>query len=79
MTALERRRAVDQFVLKALVVSLTVVMLDVLGDRPSEMAFTERNHAVEALVFDRADEALRVGVRVGRPKRRLHHADPGLS
>jgi hypothetical protein len=50
-------------------IPLTMVMFDLLGNRPSEMAFTERDHAVEAFVFDRAHEALRPGICVGRLKR----------
>jgi hypothetical protein len=48
------RRAGDQFVLKALMISLAVVMLDVFGNRSAEMTFAKRNHAVEALVFTHA-------------------------
>ena len=54
-------------------------MLDVLRNRPSKMAFAEGDHAMETLFLDRAHEALRVGIRVGRLKRRLHHADPCLA
>jgi hypothetical protein len=74
-----RGGALDLFAFKALVIPLTVVVLDVLRDSPAEMAFTERNHAVETLMLDRAYEALRIGVRVRRLKRRPHHTDPGLA
>src|SRR6266852_8231591 len=73
-----RGRALDQLVRKALVISLTVVMLDVLRDRPAEMTFAERDHSAETLFLDRAHEALRVRIRVGCLERRLHHADPRL-
>jgi hypothetical protein len=43
------------------------------------MTFAERNHPVEALLFDRPHEALRVGIRIWRPVWRLHDADPGLA
>src|SRR5438132_1037101 len=43
------------------------------------MTFAERDHPVEALVLDRAHKALRIGICIGRLKRRLHHADPGVA
>jgi hypothetical protein len=52
MTALERRRAVDQFVLKALVVSLTVVMLDVLGRRTLLSEFRRDEHVQRLIVSE---------------------------
>jgi hypothetical protein len=35
-------------------IRLAVVVLDELGECPSWMAFSERDHLVEALVLDRA-------------------------
>ena len=40
--------------------ALCVVMSDVLADEFSQVLLTQRDDAVEALLFDRADEALRV-------------------
>lgn len=40
----------DQFVLKPLVIALTVVVLDVFGHRSAEMTFAERDHAVQTLL-----------------------------
>ena len=37
------------------------------GQRPSKVAFTERDHAIEAFLSDRAYEPLRIGIAVGRP------------
>src|SRR6266850_383628 len=71
--------ALDQLVSEALVIPLTVVMLDELGDRPVEMTLTERDHQVEALLVDRTYEALRVGIRIGRLVWGLRDADPGLT
>ena len=71
--------AVDQFVAQALVILLTVVMLGVLRNRPAEMTFAERDHSAETLFFDRAHEALRVGIRIRRLKWRLHYANPDLA
>jgi len=59
-----------------LVIPFTVVVLDEPRNGPAEMTFADRNHSAETLFLDRAHEALRVGIRVGRLKRRLHHADP---
>jgi hypothetical protein len=38
--------------------------------------FPHRNDPIEAFVFDRADEALRVRIRVGRTLENEHHLDP---
>jgi len=37
-------------------IPLTVVVLDVLRNRPPEMTFPERDHAMETLVLERAHE-----------------------
>jgi hypothetical protein len=76
---LPRWCAIDELVIKALVVAFAVVVLDELRDRSVEMTSAERDDTVEALVLDRAYKALCVGIRVGRLKRRLHHADPGFA
>src|SRR4051812_17833031 len=76
---LERECAFDQLVRKALMIPLTVIMLDVLGDRPAEVTFAERDHPIEALVLDRAHEPFGIRIRIRRLKRRLHDADPGLA
>ena len=70
-----RRRALNQFVREALVIPLTVVVLDVLRNRPPEMTFAERDHAMETLVLERAHEPLRVGIRVGCLTRCLHDSE----
>src|SRR5262245_2334836 len=43
---------------QALVIPLTVVGRDALRNRPPEMTFAERDHAIETLVLDRAHERL---------------------
>ncbi len=73
-----RWRARDQDVLDPLMIPLPVVMFEVLCHRPSQMTFAERDHPVEALFFDRSHEPFGMGIRIGRPIRRLHHADPGV-
>ena len=42
-------------------------MLDVLVDEASEMALTERHHAIETLILDRPDEPLRIRVEIRTP------------
>jgi hypothetical protein len=79
MASTTRWRAVDEFVAESLVIPLPMVMLDELGDRPAEMTFTERDDPAQTFVLDGPYEALRVRVRVGRLKRRLHHSDPRLT
>jgi hypothetical protein len=60
-----RRRARDQCVLDPLVIPLVVIVRDVFGDCPSKMPLAERNQPIEALLIDRAHEALGVGIRIG--------------
>src|SRR5262249_11097717 len=67
-------RALNHCVLQALVIAIAMIMLDELGDRPAEMALTERNHPVEALLLHGPDEPFRMG-RVRRLKVRLHDAE----
>ena len=59
-------------------ISLTMIVLDKFRDRPSEVPFTERNHPIETFLFDRAHEALRVGVGIRRLERRLYNVDTSL-
>jgi hypothetical protein len=44
--------AVDQFIAEALMVALAMIVRHELGERATEMPLTERNHAVQALLFD---------------------------
>ena len=52
----------QELVVESLVVSLTMVMLDVLVDDEAHMPLAERDDAMEALFFDRPDEPLGIGV-----------------
>ena len=48
------RDSVNQFICKALMITLAMVVLDVLGDRAPEMALAERFDPIEAfLLIDR--------------------------
>ena len=43
-------------------VSLSMVVLDILVNEPSEVALPQRDHSIEALVLDRPDKPL--GIRI---------------
>ena len=62
--SLDRRspERLNQFVADALMVPLAVVVGHEVGNGAPKVAFTERDHAIEALLLDRSHEALRVGV-----------------
>jgi hypothetical protein len=59
----------DQGVVEPLMVPFSVIVLDILGDRPSKMPFTQRYNPVKTLTLDRQNESLGECVGVGR---RLH-------
>jgi hypothetical protein len=48
------RHMVDEFVPEALVVALTMIVLDELGERPSQVVFAERDDPAQTLVLDRS-------------------------
>ena len=54
---------------------LGVVMLDVLVDQMIEMTLAEDHEVVEALLFDRLDPPLGIGVEHWRPWLEFEHAD----
>ena len=60
-------------------IPFAMVVLDVLVDEASEMAFTERNHAVETLLFDRPDEPFGIGVEIRTPSREPYRVDTAAS
>ena len=53
-------------------IAFTVIVGEKFGHRPAKVAFTERDHLVQAFLLDRADKALRVGIAVRRTERCLH-------
>ncbi len=67
----------DQPIIDPLVIPLPVIMSGVLASRFPKRPFSEEDHPVEALVLDRSDETLRVGVQVGRPVRQAYGLDIG--
>ena len=48
----------QELVVESLVVSLTLIMLDVLVNDEAQMPLAERDDTMEALLFDRPDEPL---------------------
>ena len=59
-----RWRSLQELVVESLVVSLTLVMLDVLVDDEAHMPLAERDDTMEAPFFDRPDEPLGRGVEI---------------
>ena len=62
--AYRRWRSLQELVVESLVVSLTMVMLDVLVDDEAPMPLAERDDTMEAVFFDRPDEPLGIGVEI---------------
>jgi hypothetical protein len=54
----------QQDIAPPLVVSLSVEMLDIFAQCPSQRALTEENHLGQALLLHRPDPALRIGIQV---------------
>lgn len=73
------RLPVNQLAGEALMVPLGMVVRDELANRAAKMAFTERDHAIEALLSDRSNEPLRVGVTVGCAEWRPMTRTPSFS
>ena len=62
--AYRRWRSLQKLVVESLVVSLTLIMLDVLVNDEPQMPLAERDDTMEALLFDRPDEPLGIGVEI---------------
>ena len=54
----------QKLVVEPLVISLTLIMLDVLVNDEPQMPLAERDDTMEALLFDRPDEPLGIGVEI---------------
>ncbi len=63
-----RRRTIDERVAEFLMVSFTKLMGVEFAKCATEMPLSERNEAVEAFLFDRTYEPLRVRVAIRRPE-----------
>jgi hypothetical protein len=66
MRHLDDRRARDEAIAESLVVPFTVTVFNVLRHGVPEVPLSDRNQAVQALFFDRPDEAFRVRIRIRR-------------
>lgn len=62
-----------------MVIPLAMVVIDECLEGLPKVTLAERHHSIEALIFDGRDEPFGVGVRVGRPKRRLHNVHSGIA
>ena len=69
----------DQSVVETLMIPLRVIMGDEVVGSPAERSFTEEDHAVKTLVFDRSDKSFGIGVQVGRARRQADHLDAGIA
>jgi hypothetical protein len=61
----------QQDVALSLVISLSMVMLDIFAQRPTQRALSNEDHLGQTLFLDRSDPALRKGIQV-RAARRQH-------
>ena len=77
-TSAGRGCALNQGVLKTLMISFEMAMRDKLCHRSSEMAFPDRNDPIETLLLHGPHEPLRVRIRVRRLIGCLHHMNPCL-
>jgi hypothetical protein len=69
----------DQPIAQPLMIAFVTIVDDVLGHSPLEVPLAEGNDAIETFVFDGADEALSVSIRIRRPPWRLHNPDAALA
>lgn len=53
-------------------IAFTVIVGDEFGHGPAKMAFTERDHLVQAFLLDRADKPLCICIAVRRTERCLY-------
>jgi hypothetical protein len=60
------------------VIPFAMVVHDEFRERAPEMALPQRNHSVQALLFDRSDEPLSVRIRVRCALGRQDHADTSV-
>jgi len=65
----------DEGVAEAPVVPLLMVVLEVLGEDGPEVALAERDDVVQTVFANAPDEALRVGVQIGRARRQPKDLD----
>ena len=66
----------QQDVALPLVVSLGMEMIDVIAQRPPQRALAEQDHLRQALLLDRSDPALCVGIQVRAACRQRQRLNP---
>jgi hypothetical protein len=59
------------------VVSLAVVVLDVFSNHVPKVTLAERDDVTKALLLDRANEPLGVGIEIRTPCRQAYESDVG--
>jgi hypothetical protein len=69
----------NQPIPEPLMVPLTMIVIDELGHGSSEMALSQRQHSVEAFLFDRPHEPFSEGIRIRGLPRRQHHANATIA
>ena len=65
----------DESVSDPLVVAPAVVVLNILANQSSKVAFPDRNDLRQTLRLDRSDESLGMGVQIRATARELHGTD----
>src|SRR6185436_7675817 len=66
----------QQDVTLALVIALSVIMLDVFVQRPPQGALAQEDHLGQALLLHRSDPALRIGIQVRAPRGQRERFNP---
>ena len=65
-------------VVDPLMIPLAEIVSGVLASCPSKRPFTEEDHSIETLIFDRSDESLGVGIQVRRTVGQAYNVDAGI-
>src|SRR5258707_15792618 len=71
-----RRPRKQQDVTLPLMIPLAMEMVDIVAQRPPQRALAEEDHLGQALLLDRPDPALRIGIQVRTARRQRERFDP---
>src|SRR5262245_12270231 len=63
--ATDARFGGNQLIIKTLMIALLVMMRQIVMDRITQRVFTNEDHATQRFLFDRAHEALTMGIQIG--------------
>jgi hypothetical protein len=66
----------QQDVALPLVIPLGMEMVDIVAERPLQGALAEEDYLGQALLFDRPDPALRIGIQVRAARRQRERFNP---